>query len=361
MLTKILEKTGAHYGRMSRREQSLALAVAGLLGLFACATLVQGTYGYVKELDNAIDRLQEDIVNYKYSIAHRQEVDALYARVAKQHSSEWSEAEIHDRLRQEIYRLAQLNPPQLDENGIPVRISTEGGALVDIPTLRQGVLMDSGGEFREYQLGFRVEQGNFEDVLAFIERLQNSPQSLRIDDLVISGSPTGLEVSARMNITRTVVSGEDEEVANTGSDALWSQNRDTSPLTPEAWTASQCKLAANEEFAFHDEPALEAVANAPGSAAYFLRDVESGFSYDMYIEVSAFGACKLGIADTSGVAMFDTPYELPDDGKPYRYHLRFTVPGDIGGSQKLRTPALLFDTADSRAVVSRLIIKKAMV
>jgi hypothetical protein len=285
----------------------------------------------------------------------------MYARVAKQHSSEWSEAEIHDRLRQEIYRLAQLNPPQLDENGIPIRINTEGGALVDIPTLRQGVLLESGGEFREYQLGFRVEPGKFENVLAFVERLQNSPQSLRIDDLVISGSPMGLEVSARMDITRTVVAGEDDVAADTGTEALWSQSRDTSPLTPDAWTASQCNLAANEEFAFHDEAALEAVAIAPGSAAYFLRDVDAGFSYDMYIEVTAFGACKLGIADSSGVSLFESPYEMPDDGKPYRYHLRFSVPGNIGDTQKLRTPALLFDAADSRAVVSRLIIKKAIV
>ncbi len=169
MLSKLMEKIGAQLGRMSQRERYLAYAVAGLLSLSLCVVVVRGAYDYVQELDHSIDRLQEDIVNYRYQIAHRQEVEALYARVAKQHSSKWTEAEIHDRLRQEIYRLAQMTPPALDENGIPVQVSAQGGSLVDIPTLRQGALLEGGEDFRQYQLEFRIERAEFNNVVAFVE------------------------------------------------------------------------------------------------------------------------------------------------------------------------------------------------
>lgn len=360
MLSKLMERGGAYVGRMSQRERNLAYAVAALLCLMVCVSVTRGALGYVWHLDSTIDRLQEDIVNYRYSIAHRQEVEASYARVAKQHSSAWTEAEIHDRLRQEIYRLAQMTPPALDENGIPVQINASGGTLVDIPTLREGVLLEGGEDFRQYQLGFRIERAPFNSVIAFIERLQNSPQSLRIDDLLIARTSIENEVSARMEITRTVVNGAPEENASDVVEEVMSKGRDSAPLNPEAWNAVACSLSPNEEFAFHDEAALEVVSNGPQASVYFERDVESGFSYDMFVEVTAFEECQLGVMDVNGGASFEAPYTLPGDGQPYRYHVRFTVPGEIGGGQKLRTPALQFAQPGARAVVSRLVIKKAV-
>jgi len=360
MSNKFPNKIDAYFRGMSSRERRLALAVAALVALMLCLSVIRGSYGYVQHLDATIDRLQEDIVNYKYSIAHRQEVEALYARVAKQHSSKWSEAEIHDRLRQEIYRLAQMVPPALDENGVPAQISASGGSLVDIPTLRQGVLLDGGVDFRQYQLGFRIDNAEFANVVAFVERLQNSPQSLRIDDMVLARSPDSSRVSVRMEITRTVVSGENTVLPVESEEDLWASEKHDLPLRPETWFPEECALNAVEGKTPEEASALQAVAENNGAAVSFLSDMDLGASYDMFVEIAAYSECQLGVSGQNGQHIFDAPYDLPADGKAYRYHIRFSVPGELGQKAQFRTPQLVFSAAEGKAVINRLIIKKAV-
>ena len=118
-MNSLLQKLNKAWDGLSKREQRLALAVAMLVALFSVVTTVRVAVQRITDLNSTIHNLQQDIVNYHGQIAKKKSVEAQYEKVAKQHSSKWTEAEIHDRLRGEIYRLAQNEPPELDENGIP--------------------------------------------------------------------------------------------------------------------------------------------------------------------------------------------------------------------------------------------------
>lgn len=207
----------AVWGRLSERERKLALAVLVLFALMASFTLVRRSLDTVLELDKRIAQMQDDILNYHRLIAKKQSVEAHYAEVATQHSSEWTEPEIQERLRQEIYRLAQITPPPLNEDGVPVRTNNPEGNLVEIPSLGQGVLREGGEGFREYTITFKVPPVEFAAMVEFLERLQGSPQSLRIDGLELIRHFSSTQVGATISITRTIVNrGADEDSAGAG-------------------------------------------------------------------------------------------------------------------------------------------------
>lgn len=196
------------------RERLLAAATAGLAALFLAVLGGRAALDSLDHLNAEISRLQSDIVNQAYQIARRQSVEARFAATAAQHSSAWSESEIRDRLRQEIYRLAYRYPPPLDENGVPVRTDSEGDALVSIPELRGGRLIDGGEGFREYQIEFDLPPVPLPDLLAYLERLQSSPQSLRIDHIDLRRDPARPEVAARIRLARIVVHDPGQEAAD---------------------------------------------------------------------------------------------------------------------------------------------------
>jgi len=189
----------------SPREQLLAAAVVCLATAMLLVLGAREAWRTLDRLDREIARLSGDLVNHHYQIARRQSVDARFVAVANQHSSAWSESEIRDRLRQEIYRLANRVPPGLDAQGIPLSTGGEGGALVSIPKLAQGRLKESGGGFREYQISVHIPAAPIADMLAYLERLQESPQSLRLDRIDLRRDPARSEVSADLDITRIVI------------------------------------------------------------------------------------------------------------------------------------------------------------
>lgn len=212
MFLNLLHAFSDAFRKMSAREQRLALAVAGLVALFAVFMTFRGARDQLRQLDAMIDIRQQDILNYTYLLALNQSVEEQFRKVAMQHSSAWSEAEIQDRLRQEIYRLAQNEPPALDENGIPVRTTGESGNLV-VPSLQPGNLLPGGEDYREFALKLQVMPVPFPSMLEFIERLQSSPQSLRIDGLDLMRSPLDTFVAADIDITRIIAEGVSAEGA----------------------------------------------------------------------------------------------------------------------------------------------------
>lgn len=220
MLPQIAEA----WARRTPREQGLAMVVVGLVAAMTVLLGVRGALSTIDRLDRDIDRLQSDIVNYSHQIARRQAVEARFAQVAQQHSSAWSESEIRDRLRQEIYRLGNAVPPPLDEKGIPVSTGGNEELLVSIPELRGGQLEAGGEGFREYRLDFTVLPAPFLDMVTYLERLLQSPQSLRIDRIDMRRDPGRPEVSAEIAITRIVVDDAvvhdavEREVGDTAAD-----------------------------------------------------------------------------------------------------------------------------------------------
>jgi len=150
---------------LSERERWLAIATAGVIGLALALLVGMRVIAYLRDLDRTVARLEQDIENYAEQDARGVSVGRAYAGVAAQHSSAWTEAEIHNRLRQEIYRLALEDP-----DGPP----DSPNKLVEIPTLRQGALRDTGHGYREYQLSIKIPQTDIYSLVLFLIRLQAS-------------------------------------------------------------------------------------------------------------------------------------------------------------------------------------------
>lgn len=186
---------------LNPRERRLAIGVVCLLAIGVATTVAKRASDRLRDLDGTIQQSQSILIEYTQLVARSQSVDEAYRRIASQHSSAWSEAEIHDRIRQEVYRQAMRTPPP---EGVPFSPS-DSEELVSIPTLQQGTLRTDPRGFREYQLNLAIPPAPVENLFAFLERLQGSAQSLRIDRLELFRDPMLEDVTAIIDITRTVV------------------------------------------------------------------------------------------------------------------------------------------------------------
>jgi len=75
---------------------------------------------------------------------------------------------------------------------------------VRIPTLQEGQLTQGEGH-REYQIRFQIPAAGLNYLLSFLQRIEESNQLLRIDNLDIGRPPDGTGVQALIQITRTVL------------------------------------------------------------------------------------------------------------------------------------------------------------
>src|SRR5690606_30650139 len=136
----LFNQLAAVWSGLNRREQTLAGLIGAMMALMVVWSIVSGAAARLDRLASEVDRLQEQVVNSKRQILKRQSVEERYAAVAAQHSSTWDQYEVYERLRQEIFRLAQKVPPALNEDGVPERATSGTGDLVRIPELRQGTM-----------------------------------------------------------------------------------------------------------------------------------------------------------------------------------------------------------------------------
>ena len=355
MIARLLQQLIEAWRRLLPREQRLGAVVAVLCLIMVCVMTGRKARNTISDLDRSIAQMQDAILNYTYQIGVKEGVERQYGGVAAQHSSAWSEAEIHDRLGQEIHRLAQKVPPQLDEDGIPYSTTTNE-LLVKIPSLQQGTLSDGGKGYREYRLSFQVPNTESQPVLDFIERLQGSPQSLRIDGLELMRSPLGTKVTANIDVARVIVDGAPEEVEaseNHGARPTLAQEMDLAD-----WHAQGGALSLVKEQLTKAENALRFETAGEGAEAYLVRSLPSHATYDVYVDLTSMGDGLIGVAqDRDGVTLPDTE-PLRNDGKPYRYHFQFTAPGDPGNRVRLRAPYIQVESPSSKIYVSHLVFRK---
>ncbi|MBW7866490.1 MAG: hypothetical protein GX580_01200 [Candidatus Hydrogenedens sp.] len=359
---KLFDKAGALWRRMSRRERRLALMTLAAVAFFAGFSVFHSAQNRLNMLDGTLDRLHEDIVNYANQIVHREAVEALYGQVAAQHSSAWSEAEIRDRLRQEVYRLARNVPQTLDENGIPVNVPNESGNLVEIPSLGEGIMAEGGEGYRQYMLNLRIPPVPVTSLVAFLQRLQQSPQSLRIDKLELNRMPDSPLVAASIDITRTIADG-----SKTGP-ALSPESRSADvtapgvpsgriPLSASDWTGDGCAVALVDEDG--GGSVLEIRAEREGGLAELLRKMPAGSVYEMNIELSADGPAVLAVGVPGAGGEYPNPEPLRADGGVYRYRVRFGVSGD-GDAVPVACPRLVAGSAGAVVRVHNLLLRKIM-
>ena len=183
---------------LNSRERMLLTATVAVLG--AAAILLGGRTGYatIRELDRQIADRELEIEELTQQNVQASAVNAAYDRVVKEHSSALTIAEIHDALRREIFRLTQVDLPAKGDK--PARTMQ----LVRIPTLQEGQLTQGIGH-REYQIRFQIPSAGLDFLLSFLERVEESEQLLRIDNLDIGRPPDSTGVQALVQITRTVL------------------------------------------------------------------------------------------------------------------------------------------------------------
>jgi hypothetical protein len=185
-------------GRLNARERRLLAITATLMAAGAVLLLGRTAFAAVRDLNDRIADRELEIENLSQQNAQADAVNSAYSQVVQEHSSELTMAEIHDALRREIFQLAQVEMPAKGDQ--PAKTVP----LVRIPTLLEGTLTQGVGH-REYQIRFQVPVARLEYLLVFLERIEESDQLLRIDTIEIGRPPQVTNVSAMLQITRTVL------------------------------------------------------------------------------------------------------------------------------------------------------------
>jgi len=359
MKINFMPKFLAVWERLSPREKLLAKVTAAAIIIMLGYTTYQRAMARLDDLDLAIGQLEDTLVSYTYQIAHRELVESRYAEIASQHSSAWTEPEIHDRLRQEIYRLASRNPAPLDENGIPVNTPNTEGNLVDGISLGKGNMAEGGKGYREYRINVRIPPCPLENLIEFLKRLQLSPQSLRIDAVELTRAPDGNVVSGSVDITRIVADGP--------------ANKTPAEQSPEEGTAAaatgRIRLSSadweSKGASVQDAPAenasgaVEIRAAEAAAEAGMTRELPGGTVYEMIIDLAAAqGDASVGVALDSGTEPFPGEAKVNNDGRLYRLQVQFTLPGDPATAVRVKCPFIRIQGKDTVVNVSNVLIRK---
>ena len=334
------------WNRLSARERRLAAAalsvIVAALGIGVTAKAV----ARLRALDETIKQLEFNLKNCASLDARRASVEKEFSGVAAQHSSSLTKAEIHNGLRNEIYRLASENP---DAPAGP-----DAKNLVEIPRLRQGTLKDSGEGYREYRLSIKIPVSDVYSLIMFLMRLLASEQTLRIDGLEMNRPPQAQILSATVNVTRTVVDGAPETAdapAALVQVAAWDGSE------AESWSAEGCSLSTVSQVGdlYPDGgTCLQIVAKNEQAAAFMSHKLEPGATYELSFEAIAGAPAAVRIM-SDGVS-FDGEQALTDDGKPYRYRLLFTAPDAPQAPVAVRAPCIVLAGRDGRVFVDNVVL-----
>ncbi len=341
--------------KLSPRERKLALAVVLLMAGGLIVILTHRALARIQELDQAIAQRQDTLIAYTRLLARSQSVDEAYARVAAQHSSAWTEAEIHDRLRQEIYRLAMKNPPPI---GTPFSPS-KSDILVSIPVLRQGTLKTGEEGYREYQLNIKLPGTTVDNIFTFLERLQGSDQSLRIDGLRLTRSPTQELVSAVIDVTRTVV----DDPSETSREDIGSYIPKTWPelgTLLDDWQWEGCELSQVPQYVTRGTDSLKVHASVPGATLFLREELDTGMTHELSLDIIAFGPARIDVMNEANGALYKGAAEVISDGQLRQYQLRFAVPAMREPRTRLRLPLITLIEEGSEVYIDNVMVKKSM-
>ncbi len=331
--------------RLSPRERGLALAVAVLVSAAVVFTVVQRATNHLRVLDAEIDQLENRLITCAELEARSTSVEQAYAAVAAQHSSAWTETEIHNRLRDEIYRLAQEDPD-----------SSSGASrnLVDIPSLHQGVFRDTGQGYREYQLSISIPMTDMFSVLRFLTRLQNSEQSLRVDEFEFARSPEGPQIAATIVITRTVIDGPTQ--AEPESPLLDADGSGT-----DLFTADQAELAIVSDvngITAEGGSCVKATGTGDEATVSITQQLQAGTLYELTLDLATTAQTSLAIKDADTDTPYESPIEIKSDGSVHRYRVSFKVTGD-SGPRRVCVPYIKLLTSGAKLYIDNVRLSEA--
>ena len=345
---------------LNSRERTLAVTVIALAALFALFIVAQRGMRQLHEADARIDLLEQELVILHEHLAQSALVEEAFRAVAVDHSTRLTKPEIHDHLRREIYRLAQRRPA---EPGTPILATGKGSsdALVHIPVLREGIMNEEGDGYREYQIAFRIPSATIDDLVLFMERIRTSDQLLRVDALELARAPHGRNLSAMLEVTRTVLErpadeGGAEALGNlirNGSFEVWDPDSDA----PQNWTAKRCTVRQTETHATDGDVALNVVAKRGKGALFQSRILDANTEYLLTLDITSDSDANLGVANSRQVSLGEQ--RVMGDGRPYRYALRFHLSGPDGSRRRVLVPYLSLDDVGASLTIDNVRLERA--
>ncbi len=378
-----------YYHRMSRSEQRLAvLTLIVLVGAIVFLT-GQRALNNINALNETIASLQRDLVFCTEQTAQADSVYKAFQTIAAQHSSKWTQEEIHDRLGREIRRLSVRNVPPPGKEATP---AAAGGILVDIRSMPGGTLEDSGEGYRSYTISFRTEPAQAADIAMFLERLQRSDQALRIDSLDMTRQPASNMVTASIKVTRTVIGDKmTQQVAAVPppstpptQPAAPTQPATSKSSTPSvaaqptsnlarnanfeqwdaqgkrfpAWTATGCTVSPGKASG-NGSSCLHADAVQSNAVVYQELQLPTGKAFDLSADIMAKGRAELQIADGKTGVAYAGAIPITSDGVLYKYHVRFSTPADPAGVVPIRTPHIVLQEKGTVLEMANVVVREA--
>ncbi len=349
------------WSKVSPREQRLAV-LTGVLVVLAGAY-----FGYVQAtdrlaaMDAEIDALEQDLIFYTEQMGLLDEVDRAYQGVATEHSSEWTQEEIHDRLRREIARLSLLNSPP---PGAHVALSGGGARLVDIRQMPQGSLSASDAGYRQYQLTIQTQPTSIQNITKFLERLHKSPQALRIASLDLTRAPNLTAVSARINVIRSVIDTEKAGPSRTAPDPSrnWILNSGfedwQDEKIPDAWILEGATAAVDEDAVVEGEKGVTVTAAEAGAMCYQSVELTAGEEFVLEFSMKATGPVQVRAYDEATSAFVGDGVVLSADPNIQRYRIRLAVPGQSGAPVAIRAPVFVLDSAGTQITLDQVTLNE---
>lgn len=353
---------------MSQSERRLAFVVAGLLFVALVFVIILRCMDTLETMDATIESQQEALLKFTQQAALVEPVERAFSAMAAQHSSHWTQEEIHDRLRVEITRLSLRQVPP--ENAPLPAAANRGETLVEIRSMPVGALEDSGEGYRSYQISFRTEPTSIQNIATFLQRLQQSTQALRVDSLELTRQPTSTEVSATFRVTRTVIGDAatpqadvPKPVAATKSQKNLIHNPgfdqwDAQKTAPQDWVAENMSFSADAKNSIDGSQALSvAVSGGESGSLYQVQHLLAGKSYELQMDAFASGESRLQ-ATPEGGASLEGAVMLEVGASPHHYRCIFTVPGPVGTPVTMRVPELVVSKAGSNLIVDNVVLRE---
>jgi hypothetical protein len=299
-------------------------------------------------------------------VQQAESVNTAFEAMAQQHSSQWTQEEIHDRLRREIRRLAMRDVPP---PGNPVPDSTAPGSLlVSIPQMPIGSLVDSGEGYRSYQINFKTEAAPIQDITLFLERLQRSDQALRVESLELVRQPLANVATANIRVTRTIIddvvsggTGEAEETPATALSLLNPGFEEWDSATGQfpGWKTEECSVSQHGAQVTEGQVCLRAQSTGTGGRVFQSTPLAAGRTYELAFDAIAMGPARVEVVDDASGKVYAGGQALTPNGAPYRYRLQFTAAGKPGAPVSIRAPQLVIEGAGSVVLMDNVSLTEA--
>lgn len=342
--------------RLSPREQRLFIITALVVGASVLFMGVKKTQNYLSDLDTQIEDAERDYLALLHLNARKTSIEEHFRRIEAHHSSSWTLEEIHDRLGREIYRLAKVKPPVVAGEVSPAPWQGSAvGDLIRIPSLSGGSLNEEQG-YREYHMTVRIPDTDLPRLLVFLQRLEESPQSLRIDRLEFGRAGADDSVNAAIEITRTIVDGNPSGEINSvpmvmlqnGGMEEWLPNNGG----PVAWQHEGCNLKKAFNLGWTEGAyALEATASQDRAMIWQEFEMAAGQTYQLTMDLTSTAEAKIQVVDKKTNEPYADTVTVRGNSTPMTYRLRFRVPGKFGDGVDIIAPRFILLETGAKLIV----------